>query len=190
MITLLEDSVYANWEGMITAWSHQTQLFKKTTSVNVKNQAPRKPYVYETHQFSYEKPHQYFQADLADMESFNFNPGYRPDYCLVVVDRVSGKVYLRVMKKKTAEKTVSSCKHIFKDIFKTVQRDDKSFIYLQTDEGTEFFNSKMKEWCEAKNIHHFHSKNYGKAYIAESVIGRLKLLYQKLKNQGKLKKMN
>ena len=184
---ILENSIYAKWTGLITAWSHQTLLFKKTTSANEKKQAPRKPYVYETHKFTYDKPHTYFQADLADMNSFNLNFGYHPEFCLVLVDGVSGKVYLRVTGKKNANKVLAS----FKEIFKDIQRpSDKNFIYLQTDYGGEFFNNKMSQWCEEENIYHFHSKNYGKAYMAESVIGRLKLLYQKLRNQGKLKKRN
>ncbi|XP_065654696.1 uncharacterized protein LOC136081315 [Hydra vulgaris] len=139
------------------------------------------------HQYSYDRPRQYFQADLAYMTSFNLNfAPHQPEFCLVVVDGVSKKVYLRVTSKKTADKVLSSFKHIFEDI----ERDDKTFIYLQTDQGGEFFNNKMKEWCCEQNIVHFSSKNYGKAYLAELTIGRLKQLYQKLRKHGELQKNN
>ncbi|DAC81598.1 TPA_asm: hypothetical protein, partial [Hydra MELD virus] len=87
---LLENSIFAKWDGLIQSWYKNTKFFSKTTDV-IQKQAPRKPYAYDTHKSAYADVHKYFQADLAYMKDFNTTKyKWNPKYLLIVVDGVSG----------------------------------------------------------------------------------------------------
>jgi len=163
----------------IKRWSKESRLFEIRDDT-VKEKV-RKPYSYKTHKTSYKDVGSYFQCDLAYMNDFNYNKMiYRKEYCIVLVDGVSGMVYLHATRLKNGKEILEG----LKKIFERVKRQET--IYLQTDNGTEFFNHHFYEWCESENIIHFSSNNLKKAYLAENAVRRLKKIYQKMRIIGKL----
>lgn len=104
----------------------------------------------------------------------------RRNYCIVLVDGVSNMTYLRAARHKTGPEILAGTK----ELFSTLERQET--VYLQTDNGTEFFNKHFYEWCKRNRIEHFASKNLKKAYLAENAIRRLKEIYQRLRKKDKL----
>ena len=91
---------------MLKEWQNQNDNFTQSTNPAEKKQAPRLPYSYDTHKLRYNDPNVYFQTDVADLRAFNKDQHkWRPKYCLVTVDGVSGKLYLHAMKNKNEDST-------------------------------------------------------------------------------------
>lgn len=86
-------------------------------------------------------------ADLIDVIKLKSqNHGYR--YILVVVDVLSQRAWIELIKKKSG-KTVTE---VFKKI---VSRAEHIPFRIQTDQGKEFFNLTFQAWCRKNKIHHF-----------------------------------
>ncbi len=169
-----------SYRAFIQRWASQSRLFETKVRDTVKDKI-RQPYSFRTHKQTYHLPGQYFHCDLADMRVFNNDKrNVRRNYCIVLVDGVSNMTYLRASRKKTAPEILSGLQHLFADIKR------QETVYLQTDNGTEFFNNAFYEWCKRAHIEHFASKNLKKAYLAENAIRRLKEIYQQLRKKGKL----
>ncbi|XP_047146221.1 uncharacterized protein LOC124819076 [Hydra vulgaris] len=156
-------------------------LLFKVTNVLSKLEEPRTPYSYRTHKKIYNLPGQYFHCDLADMSVFNTDKKvYRRNYCIVLVDGVSGFVRFKASIGKSAREILVA----LKSLFEHMNRQEE--VFLQTDRGGEFYNKQFEAWCNENKITHFSSKNLQKAYLAENAIRRLKDIYQKLRIAKKL----
>ena len=185
LLTLLLDvqrnqNEFDSVKEMLKAWSTTKKVRSKTDFD--KSEAPRKPYSYETDMDRYNEPRTYFHADLADMRIFNVDRRiFRPKYCLVMIDGVSRKIYLRSCQNKKPL-TVTKA---FESMFDGIERVFDKRVHLQTDKGGEFFNSSFKKWCKENDVVHFSSKT-GHAYRAERAIYTLKTLVRRLKMSEQL----
>lgn len=103
------------------------------------------------------------QADIKDLNAFkDSNDNFR--YFLLIVDCYSRKVFCEPLKQKTPDLVLSA----FKNVFET----HKFYPYfLLTDEGKEFFNKKMEQFCKKWQIVQVALRsNPAKAAIAERAI--------------------
>lgn len=107
------------------------------------------------------------QADLIEMQPFKgSNRGYR--YILIAIDVFSKMAYAEPMKDKTASSTTEAMEKIFKKVGAIVRN-------LQTDDGKEFFNAKMKQLlAQYGNINHYSTYSLKKASIVERLIRTIK----------------
>lgn len=91
-----------------------------------------------------------WQSDLLDMSWFSrFNTGTK--FLLVAIDCLSRYAWVRTLKDKSA----ISVKQAFEDIFE----QGRVPIKLQTDQGKEFVNSRLKAFLKSKGVHHFTTTN-------------------------------
>ena len=98
-----------------------------------------------------------FQADLVDMQSLSeLNDGYK--YLLTCIDVFSKYAWAIPLKDKTGLSVLNALKEIFKE--RTPEK-------LQTDDGTEFRNSRVQTYLKAHKIHFFTTHNATKASIVE-----------------------
>ena len=129
-------------------------------------------------QFSVADKGQRFQADLADI-TYLRPTAHEPKYVLVVVDVYSQRVYLYGLYKK--DKTIDAFRQFVSDTENV--RDKGVQVYVQTDEGTEFFNRPLLRLFEDNGIRLFTTKmNRGHAFMAEQKIRELKKKMTKLKS--------
>lgn len=104
--------------------------------------------------------------DLAEMRPYaHQNKGYK--MIMVVIDCFSKFLWTRPLKTKTGEEITRT----FSDILTSTARWPKN---LQTDQGTEFYNSKFQSLMKKRNINHYNTFTVKKAAIAERVIRTLK----------------
>lgn len=107
------------------------------------------------------------QADLIDMQKFKRkNRGYT--FILIAIDVFSKRAYAEPLKDKTAKSTTVAMGKILKQVGQRIRN-------LQTDDGTEFFNSAMKRLLtENGNINHYSTYTHKKASIVERLIRTIK----------------
>jgi len=92
---------------------------------------------------------QQWQADLVDMQKLSVhNQGFK--YLVTVIDIFSKYAFVFPVKSKSADELVS----VFEKIFKTRQPN-----VLQTDQGLEFDNSKLKALLKKRRIQYFTTRN-------------------------------
>lgn len=100
-----------------------------------------------------------WQADLIEMQPFAAqNEGYH--YLMTVIDTFSRYAWARPLKRKTPEHVIAA----FRDIF---ERDGRQPRYLQTDQGLEFENHKVRTFLDTHNIEQFSVKSQFKAALVE-----------------------
>lgn len=100
---------------------------------------------------------QQWQADLVDVSSLQkFNNGYR--YILTCIDILSKHAWAIPLKQKRGEDITRAFQKIFQE------RKPKS---LQTDQGTEFKNSKFQNFLKENNVRFFTTFSEQKASIIE-----------------------
>ena len=129
-------------------------------------------------QFSVSDKDQRFQADLADIGYLRAT-AHEPKYVLVIVDVYSQRVYLYGLYKK--DKTVEAFKQFLDDTEGV--RDKDVQIFVQTDEGTEFFNKSLLQLFKNNGIKLFTTAmNRGHTFMAEQKIRELKKEMTKLKS--------
>jgi len=98
-----------------------------------------------------------WQMDLVDMQKYaKENRGFR--YILTIIDVMSRFLRAVPVKNKTAGAIV--------DALKTVLKRAKP-KNIQTDDGTEFFNAKMRSLFKKHNIHHYSTKSGQKVAVLE-----------------------
>lgn len=106
-----------------------------------------------------------WQADLAQMDMYaGSNKNYK--YVLIVIDCFSKYLWTRPLKTKTAEEVAKA--------FETIFVGGRCPRNLQTDQGLEFFNSKLKLVMKKYDINHYHTYSCKKAAMAERVIRTIK----------------
>ena len=90
-----------------------------------------------------------FQADLADMQNLSrYNDGYR--FILTGVDVFSKRAFAIPLK----DKRGSSVAEVFEKISK-----ERVPVFLQSDRGSEFLNSQIRDVFKKYNIKHYWSSN-------------------------------
>merc|ERR1712239_77586 len=92
-------------------------------------------------------------------------------------------VYTEFLKNKKADSVVVAFKFFLK-------KTHHNYKYLQSDEGSEFFNIKLKKLLDKHGIHHYHTYNHEtKASLVEQFLRSYKaVLYRMMteKNTNKL----
>ena len=97
------------------------------------------------------KPGLYLNCDLLEYSELSAaNRNYR--YLLVCQDMFSRYVYTKFLKNKKAQSVASGLKKI-------LEETHHNYKYLQSDEGTDFYNNKVKKLLETYGIHHYHTYN-------------------------------
>jgi len=97
------------------------------------------------------RPGLFMNCDLLEYSELSkSNKNYR--YLLVCQDMFSRYVYTEFLKNKKADSVVTAFKKILK-------KTHHSYSYLQSDEGSEFFNQKLKKLLDKHEIHHYHTYN-------------------------------
>lgn len=121
-----------------------------------------------------------WQIDLIDMQKYSkHNRGYK--YILACIDTFSKYAWLAPIKNKTAQEVVVS----MRNILKTCNRIPKN---IQSDDGTEFFNTKFRSLMNEYCINHYSSYSVMKASIVERFIRTIKnWLWQSFSASGNYK---
>ena len=97
-------------------------------------------------------------VDLVEVQTLaKYNKGVR--YILTVVDVSSKYAWVRTLKKKTGDEVVKAFTSIF--------REGRQLQRLQTDDGKEFYNSKVQNYLSKEKVHHFSTKGDTKASVVE-----------------------
>ena len=100
-----------------------------------------------------------WQADLVDMQPYSkSNRGMR--YILTVIDVYSKYAWAEAIKKKTGAEVVKA----FDRIVTSSGREPR---FLQTDQGTEFYNTALNKWLRERGIHHYSTFSNVKAAVVE-----------------------
>lgn len=128
-------------------------------------------------------PFQIFQADLIEYPRSDYayaNKGFK--FILVIIDCFSKMLYAIPVKRKNAEYMSLAFENIFENF-------DKFPNSLITDQGLEFYNSKVQAVFEKYGINHYHTKTRTKwkASMAERVIRTIKSRLQKYFYKNKTK---
>lgn len=129
-------------------------------------------------------PFQIFMADLIEYPRNDYtyaNKGHR--FILVVIDCFSKMIYAAPVKRKNADYMSDA----FESIFSKFDKFPNSII---TDQGLEFYNTKVQKIFEKYGINHYHTKTKTKwkASMAERAIRTLKSRLEKYFYQHKTKK--
>ena len=110
-------------------------------------------------------PNIQYQADLMDLQNFKKeNQGHA--YVLIVIDVFSRQLFAYPLKNKLGSTVTKAFTKLF--------RAKHVPIYLQTDQGTEFFNNHMKKLLKKYKVTLFSVKSQFKASMAERVIRTIK----------------
>lgn len=120
-------------------------------------------------------PKQEYQMDLIDaVQLKRYNGGI--SFILVLIDSATKKVWVRGLKKKSAEETSSAIRSIIDPMGAATPRE------IISDFGTEFENVKVKNYLKSKNIRLRHPKRLeNKPSFVERVNGTIQgLLYAEM----------
>ena len=113
---------------------------------------------------------QRIQVDLTEISKISeYNNGY--NYILVAIDCFSRKIWVRLLKTKTAEEVLSN--------FKSIVRETGNFSSVESDQGKEFLNKHMKKFCKEQGISMKIPYNHGHAPHVERVQSTLQNLIYK-----------
>ena len=105
-----------------------------------------------------------WQADLIDMQTHaRKNNGFK--FILIVIDTYTKYLWFEALKNKTA-------KECTKGIIKILKKNHPKF--LQTDNGTEFYNNEFQSVIKKYYIRHYSTYSSIKAGMAERVIKTIK----------------
>lgn len=116
-----------------------------------------------------------WSADLVDMSAYSKqNKGFH--FILTVIDNFSKYAWVVPLKNKNAESTTNAMRGIFETKHGTTYRYPKN---LQTDDGTEFFNSTFSTLMEKYEINHYSVFTHIKSAICERFNKSLKSLMWK-----------
>ena len=110
-------------------------------------------------------PNVQYQADLMDLQNYK-RQNHGNSYILVIIDVFSRELFAFPLKNKFGKTVVTAFEKLF--------RNKHIPMYLQTDDGTEFFNIHMQKLLKKHNVNHFSVKSQFKASMAERVIRTVK----------------
>jgi len=110
------------------------------------------------------------QVDLVDMQQWaNLNDGFR--YILLAIDCFSRYAYARPLKTKQGTVVTESLEEILDEAEHHVDRKIKK---IQSDQGTEFFNTHVKDLLKGRHVTLFATKSPVKAQMVERLIRTLR----------------
>lgn len=127
---------------------------------------------------------EFIQCDLIEMQPYKReNRNYR--YILIAIDVFSKMAYAEPLLDKTAAETTKAMERI---ILRILRYSNRNIYQMQTDDGREFFNYKMKEMLKKYKINHYSTFTTKKASVVERLIRTLKRkLYMEFSLQGNYK---
>ena len=100
-----------------------------------------------------------WQADLVDLSAYaGYNRGFK--WLLTCIDVFSKSAWAIPLKNKTGASLLAAFRKLFKDSRRLPRK-------LQTDKGTEFYNSRVRTYLKEKDIHLFSTGNETKASVVE-----------------------
>ena len=127
---------------------------------------------YPTNKVIYNHADEIWSIDLADMIDYKIsnNKGYR--YIFIVIDNFSKYLWVIPLKNKYAETITKE----FSNILTTSKRKP---LKIESDRGTEFYNSIFQNFLKSKSIHHYSRYTDKGPSIAERVIRTVRNLLKK-----------
>ena len=128
---------------------------------------------YETNKIKYNHIDEIWSIDLADMIDYKIsnNKGFR--YIFVVIDNFSKYLWAIPPKNKNSQTITNE----FSNILTTSKRKP---LKIESDRGTEFYNSIFQNFLRSKNIHLYSRYTVKGPSIAERVITTIRNLIKKL----------
>ena len=128
--------------------------------------------IYPTNKIVYNHIDEIWSIDLADMIDYKFsnNKGFR--YIFIVIDNFSKYLWAIPLKNKYSQTITNE----FSNIITTSKRKP---LKLESDRGTEFYNSIFQNFLKSKNIHHYSRFTDKGPSIAERVIRTVRNLLKK-----------
>ena len=127
---------------------------------------------YPTNKIVYNRIDEVWSIDLADMIDYKIakNKGFR--YIFVIIDKYSKYLWAIPLKNKYSQTITSEFSNI-------LTRSKRKPIKVESDRGTEFYNSIFQNFLKTKTIHHY-SRFTGKGpSIAERVVRTIRNLLKK-----------
>ena len=142
----------------------------KTFIDEIYSKAPKKNY--PTNKVKYNHVDEIWSIDLADMVDYKIsnNKGFR--YIFIVIDNFSKYLWAIPVKNKYSQIITNE----FSNIITTSKRKPPK---LESDRGTEFYNSLFQNFLKLINIHHFSRYTDKGPSIAETVIRTVRSLLKK-----------
>ena len=127
---------------------------------------------YPTNKIVYNHIDEIWSIDLADMIDYKIsnNKGYR--YIFIVIDNFSKYLWAIPLKNKYSQTITNE----FSNILTTSKRKPNK---LESDRGSEFYNSVFQNFLKSKNIHHYSRFTDKGPSIAERVIRTIRNLLKK-----------
>ena len=127
---------------------------------------------YATNKIIYNHIDEIWSVDLADMNDYKIsnNKSYR--YILIVIDNFSKYLFAIPLKNKYSQTILNE----FSNILTTSKRKP---LKIESDRGTEFYNSIFQNFLKSKNIHHYSRFTDKGPSIAERVIRTVRNLLKK-----------
>ena len=131
---------------------------------------PRKNY--PTNKIVYEHIDEIWSIDLADFSDYKTsnNKGFR--YIFIVIDNFSKYLWAIPLKNKYSQTITNE----YSNIITTSKRKP---LKIESDRGTEFYNSIFQNFLKSKNIHHYSRYTDKRPSIAERVIRTIRNLLKK-----------
>ena len=131
---------------------------------------PRKNY--PTNKIVYNHTDEIWSIDLADMIDYKIsnNQGYR--YIFIVIDNFSKYLWAIPLKNKNSQTITNESSNI-------LSTSKRKPLKLESDRGTEFYNSIFQNLLKSKNIHHYSRYTDKGPSIAERVIRTIRNLLKK-----------
>ena len=127
---------------------------------------------YPTNKIVYNHIDEIWSVDLADMIDYKTsnNKGYR--YIFIVIDNFSKYLWAIPLKNKYSQTITNE----FSNILTTSKRQP---LKVESDRGSEFYNSIFQNFLKSKNIHHYSRYTDKGPRIAERVIRTVRSLLKK-----------
>ena len=127
---------------------------------------------YPTNKITYNHIDEIWSIDLADMIDYKIsnNKGYR--YIFIIIDNYSKYLWAIPLKNKYSQTITNE----FSNILTTSERKP---LKLESDRGTEFYNSMFQNFLKSESIHHYSRDTDKGPSIAERVIRTIRNLLKK-----------
>ena len=132
--------------------------------------APKKNY--ETNKITYNHIDEIWSIDLADFSDYKISNNKNYRYIFINIDNFSNFLWAIPLKNKYSQTITNE----FSNILSTSKRKP---IKIESDRGTEFYNSIFQNFLKSKNIRHYSRYTDKGPSIAERVIRTLRSLLKK-----------
>ena len=134
------------------------------------SKSPKKNY--PTNKIVYNHIDEIWSIDLADMIDYKTSNNKGNRYVFVSIDNFSKYLWAVPLKNKYSQTITNE----FSNIIRTSKRKP---LKLESDRGTEFYNSIFQNFLKSKNIHHYSRFTDKGPSIAERVIRTIRNLLKK-----------